>query len=278
VQSTDQIKIDTPEQIALELPLAGIGSRFLGMAIDTLLQWVLYFVIFLIFLATAWAVPSLGHLGRYFKWIPESFLPAVAVLFIFCIYWGYFAFFEIIWKGQTPGKKIAGIRVIHTSGRPINAYEAIGRNLLRAIDGFPGVYAVGIVCMMLNDQHRRLGDYVAGTVVVHDKRGQEVMPDLNTVSLMPRTSPYDSTLAVDNPPSVDAAGSKLAHITSDELVLIETFLQRRFDLNEVVRGDTAYKIAARITAKTGLERSPDESLEHFLEVVARQVRDTARLR
>jgi uncharacterized RDD family membrane protein YckC len=278
VQSTDQLKIDTPEQIALELPLAGIGSRFLGMAIDTLLQWVLYFVVFLIVVGVVWADPSIGMLGRYFKWIPESFIPAVVILFIFCIYWGYFAFFEIIWRGQTPGKKVAGIRVIHSSGRPINAYEAIGRNLLRAIDGFPGMYGVGIVCMMLNDQHRRLGDYVAGTVVIHDKRGQEVMPDLNTVSLMPLTNPYDSPVPVENAASVDAAGSKLAHITSEELVLIETFLQRRFDLDPVVRDDTAYRIATRITAKTGLERAPNESLEHFLEVIARQVRDTARLR
>jgi uncharacterized RDD family membrane protein YckC len=278
VQATDQIKIDTPEQIALELPLAGIGSRFLGLAIDTLLQWVLYFAVFLVFLATAWAIPSIGRLVRYFRWIPASFIPAVAILFIFCIYWGYFAFFEIIWKGQTPGKKVAGIRVIHTSGRPINAYEAIGRNLLRAIDGIPGMYGVGIICMMLNDQHRRLGDYVAGTVVVHDKRGQEGMPDLNTVALIPRTAPYDSTIPSENTASVDAAGSKLAHITPEELVLIETFLQRRFDLDPVVRDDTAYRIATRITAKTGLTRSPNESLEHFLEVIARQVRDTARLR
>lgn len=278
MQPTDQLRIDTPEQIALELPLAGIGSRFLGMAIDTLLQWVLYFVVFLIFLGTAWAVPSIGNLTRYFKWIPESFIPAVAILFIFCIYWGYFAFFEIIWRGQTPGKKVAGVRVIHTSGRPINAYEAIGRNLLRAVDGFPGVYVVGIVCMMLNDQHRRLGDFVAGTVVVHDKRGQEAMPDLNTMALIPRTSPYDSTFPLEDTASIDAAGSKLAQISPEELVLIETFLQRRFDLDPVVRDDTAYRIAARITTKTGLERSPNESLEHFLEVIARQVRDTARLR
>ncbi len=278
MQSTDQLKIDTPEQIALELPLAGIGSRFLGLAIDTLLQWVLYFVIFLIVLGVVWADPSIETLGRYFKWLPASFIPAVVILLIFCIYWGYFAFFEIIWKGQTPGKKIAGIRVIHTSGRPINAYEAIGRNLLRAIDALPGMYGVGVICMMFNDQHRRLGDYVAGTVVIHDKRGQEAMPDLNTVALMPRTSPYDSPLRSESTSSVDAAGSKLAQITSEELVLIETFLQRRFDLAQIVRDDTAYKIATRITTKTGLERSPDESLEHFLEVVARQVRDTARLR
>jgi uncharacterized RDD family membrane protein YckC len=60
--------------------------------------------------------------------------------------------------------------VIHQSGRPINVYEAIGRNSLRAIDVLPGMYGVGIVCMMINSQHRRVGDYVVGTGVVHDKR------------------------------------------------------------------------------------------------------------
>jgi uncharacterized RDD family membrane protein YckC len=277
LQSADQLKIDTPEQIALELPLAGIGSRFLGLAIDTLLQWVLYFVVFLIVVGVVWADPSIGVPGRYFKWLPESFVPAAVILFIFCIYWGYFAFFEIIWKGQTPGKKVAGIRVIHTSGRPINAYESIGRNLLRAIDGVP-MYGVGVICMMLNDQHRRLGDFVAGTVVVHDKRRQDVMPDLNTVSLVRRTSPYDPVPALENIPSIDAAGAHLARITSEELVLIETFLQRRSDLDPTIRGGTAYQIVSRVTAKTGLQPGPNESLEHFLEIIARQVRDTARLR
>ncbi len=139
-------------------------------------------------------------------------------------------------------------------------------------------YGIGIVCMMLNDQHRRLGDYVAGTVVVHDKRGQEVMPDLNTVALIPRTTPYDLTSAPETIQLTNSSGAQLAQITSEELVLIETFLQRRFDLDPIVRDNAAYQIANRITVKTGLQRDPNESLEHFLEIVARRVRDTARLR
>jgi uncharacterized RDD family membrane protein YckC len=165
----DHLQIDTPEQIALELPLAGIGSRFLGLAIDTLLQIVLYVIgTFVLILAGAFLASE--GIGRYFRWIPVSWGPAIAILFVFCVYWGYFAFFEIIWKGQTPGKRLAKIRVIKESGRPINAYEAIARNLLRAIDALPGMYGVGIVCMMLNSQNRRIGDYVAGTVVVHETR------------------------------------------------------------------------------------------------------------
>jgi uncharacterized RDD family membrane protein YckC len=255
VQSSEQLQIDTPEQIALELPLAGIGSRFLGLAIDTILQFGLYILGVFAFI---FAIP-LG-IGGYFLWIPESIVPALSILFIFCIYWGYFAFFEIIWKGQTPGKRLGKIRVIHHSGRPINVYEAIGRNLLRAVDGLPGMYGVGIVCMMLNSQNRRVGDYVAGTVVVHEKRTAQVKPEWNTITQPSQTHP------------------QLSLLRSDELVLIETFLHRRNDLDLAIRDKTAYQIADRITAKTGLQRDPTQSLEEFLENVARQIRDTARFR
>jgi len=256
VQPTDDLQIDTPEQITLELPLAGIGSRFLGLAIDTILQTILYVAgIF----AFAYAADNL-QVGRYFSWIPPSFAPALVVLFLFCVYWGYFAFFEIIWKGQTPGKRLAKIRVIKESGRPINVYEAIGRNLLRAIDGLPGMYGVGIICMMLNAQHRRVGDYVVGTVVVHDRRPEEIRPDWNATTKETATLP------------------ELATLTADELVLIETYLQRRAHLDPTVRDNTAYQIAERITKKTGLQRGATESLDEFLEKVASRVRDTGRFR
>jgi uncharacterized RDD family membrane protein YckC len=255
----DQLQIDTPEQIALELPLAGIGSRFLGLVIDTLIQFVLY-IIGALAVGFSAALAGAAGIGRYLRWIPVSWAPAVAILFMFSVYWGYFAFFEILWKGQTPGKRLAKIRVIKESGRPINAYEAIARNLLRAIDGLPGMYGVGIVCMMLNSQNRRLGDYVAGTVVVHDKRTEEVKPDWNTV-----VEP-----AVANP--------QLSLVTSEELVLIETYLHRRVDMDLILRDQVAYKIASRITEKTGLQRGPNQSLDDFLEASARQIRDTARFR
>jgi uncharacterized RDD family membrane protein YckC len=255
----DHLQIDTPEQIALELPLAGIGSRFLGLTIDTLLQIVLYVIGTFALIFSAAFLASEG-IGRYFRWIPASWGPAIAILFVFCVYWGYFAFFEIIWKGQTPGKRLAKIRVIKESGRPINAYEAIARNLLRAIDGLPGMYGVGIVCMMLNSQNRRIGDYVAGTVVVHDKRADEVKPDWNTVTEPASTNP------------------QFAQIASEELVLIETYLHRRTGMDLVLRDQVAYKIATRVTEKTGLQRGPNQSLDDFLEASAQQIRDTARFR
>jgi len=254
---TERLRIDTPEQIALELSIAGIGSRSLAIAIDTVLQVVLVLagVLALAFVERG-TPPGLGGLtlARFL----EPYGPAVIVLFLFCLYWGYFAFFEIIWKGQTPGKRVVGIRVIKGSGRPINAYEAIGRNLVRVIDLVPGMYAVGITCMMLNRHSQRLGDFVAGTVVVHDTRTHVVQPDWNVEG--------------------HASNPDVDQLTSGDLVLIETYLQRRLDLEPEVRDRTAHQIASRIVAKTGATRAPGQHVDDFLGEVARRVRDTARFR
>ena len=252
MQLTERLKIETPEQIALEFPVAGIGSRFLALAIDTLLQFVLYVVVFVGFF-------FVGRAGL-FQTFAGPYAVAGIVLSLFCVYWGYFAFFEIIWKGQTPGKRMAGIRVIKESGRPINAYEAIGRNLMRAIDVLPAMYAVGITCMMLNRYSRRLGDYVAGTVVVHDSRADEARRDWKR--------------DVGEP----ASNANVAGITPEELVLIETYLQRRHDLDPDVRSSSARQIVERIAAKTGVWPGSGEHLDDFLEAIARRVRDTARFR
>src|SRR5437763_351842 len=96
--SMDELKIDTPEQIALELPLAGIGSRFLALGIDTLLQFIIYFIGMIVF-----ALVTVGSYG--FSWIPKSMGIAFFVILVFCVYWGYFALYDAFWNGQTPGKK-----------------------------------------------------------------------------------------------------------------------------------------------------------------------------
>lgn len=248
----DQLKIDTPEQIALELPLAGIGSRFLAMAIDTLIQFALYLITGLIFVL----VLPVG--SSVLMFLPRMIGPALAIFILFAIYWGYFAIFEIIWKGQTPGKRYAKIRVIKESGRPVNAFESIGRNLMRAVDVLPGIYGVGVVVMMLNRQSRRLGDFVAGTVVVHERPTEEIKPSWNTSTQTTETTP------------------QLQGVTAEELVLIESYLHRRWDLDPAVRLPTAIKIAERIKAKTGLQFQPRQHVDEYLEDVACKIRDGKR--
>ena len=125
MDSLDKLTIDTPEQIAIEFHLAGIGSRFLAIAFDMLVQFIGYVVLALI------AALALGGELRRIWPSAWNWSAAVFIFVVFCFYWGYYAFFETIWKGQTPGKRRAGIRVIKDTGRSITAFEAIARNLVR---------------------------------------------------------------------------------------------------------------------------------------------------
>lgn len=261
MQSLDRLDIDTPEQIALELPLAGIGSRFLAIAIDSLLQFfaVLALIIVGIFVSASYS-ELLRGVDRFFS---QTVAAIVLVVVPFCLYWGYFAFFEILWQGRTPGKRIAGIRVVHQSGRPMTAIECIGRNLMRAIDILPSVYGVGLITMMCNAQNRRLGDYIAGTIVVHEKAIESVSPSWGE-------QPEKTT--------TEAMQPELRKLSSDELVLIETYLNRRYEIDQVTRTTTAQRIVEMISNKSGIPKPPDQRDDDFLEAIARQLRDGARFR
>src|SRR5215510_11634669 len=87
----------------------------------------------------------------------------------FVLFWGYYIFFEMLWNGQTPGKRWVGLRVIRTDGTPITLSESFIRNLTRLVDFLPAAYGIGIISMFLDKQSRRLGDLAAGTLVVHDR-------------------------------------------------------------------------------------------------------------
>lgn len=242
----DQLTIDTPEHIALELPLAGVGSRFLALAYDSLLQLVVLAGLGIVaagiglLIVPATGRPSLG-----------LWLFAALLLIGFVVYMGYFALFETIWNGQTPGKRLVGLRVIDVSGRPVTAYAAILRNLLRLVDQLPGFYALAIVSVLLTERNQRLGDLAAGTVVVHDR--------------------VEARAAA---PAVEARARHGAQrLTAAELTLIEGFLRRRSDLDPLVRLRTARQIAARMTTRLALEPADDE--ERFLEELAAEARASA---
>jgi len=254
VDSFDKLTIDTPEQIAIEFPLAGIGSRFLAIVFDILVQFIAYVVLALV----AFIVLG-GQMSRIWPsaW---NWSAAVLILIWFCLYWGYYAFFETIWNGQTPGKRHAGIRVIKDTGRSITAFEAIARNLVRVVDQIPGVYAVGCVTMFLNKRSQRLGDLVAGTVVVHEKAAEIFEPFFNLQ------------------PGAQASAYPVAKLSNDDLVLIEAFLARRLDLAPEVRTATAQRIAEHVQKKLGVEARQQRDTEDFLEVVTREYRDSIRFR
>jgi uncharacterized RDD family membrane protein YckC len=226
----------------------------MALLIDTLIQGM---VVALVFILVELISPDLN---RY--WVTAGkWMMAIVIFLAFCLYWGYFAIFEVFWNGQTPGKKQAKIRVITASGRPITVFEAIARNLLRAIDSQLG-YVVGAVAIAVDKKNRRLGDMVAGTVVVH-----EIQEQGDSYWYAQQST---GTIA----PSVEAITS----MTAQEFQLIETFLNRRLDLPYEQRVQTAQSIAERIGARLNVPAGDRTSPENFLEELSRRYRDAARFR
>jgi uncharacterized RDD family membrane protein YckC len=174
----DQLNIDTPEQVELEFAVAGIGSRFVAVLIDHLIMGGVFLVVGLLWGVLVGSVANRVNLLG--KWIL-----AVFIALNFVLYWGYFTLFEAFWRGQTPGKHVMKLRVIKDSGRQITLFEAMSRNLLRIIDYLPAFYLAGVIAMLSTKRHQRLGDLVAGTIVVHEcsdeqplliERGTSIMP------------------------------------------------------------------------------------------------------
>ena len=249
----DHLIIDTPEQTSLEFPLAGIGSRFLAMAADTAIQAAAGLLIFIVLLLL---LPGFRRIGRS----GEQWIIALFIIAGFLLYSAYFAFFEIVWNGQTPGKRYAQLRVMKDDGRPISAYDAVARNLLRMVDSLPGFYGVGVLSVLFSKQSKRLGDFVAGTVVVHETALEGVRP-------------FAETKVDESLPAFDASG-----ISVDELRLIETFIERRDSLDPGLRGNLALQIADRIGAKLQVRVYGWPRTETFLEAVLKQCRERGQFR
>src|SRR3974390_2675776 len=176
---SDQLSIETPELVNIEMPLAGIGSRFIAVLVDTLLWAAGLFVLGLVFWIVVPAVRAFSQLS--YQWVA-----AIVTLTLFLLNWGYFTLFEAFANGRTPGKRIARIRVIQRSGRPIGLFESMARNFVRYIDQIPFFYAVGVITMFVPRQHQRLGDLAAGTLVVRD-RDPETSPWTNSPDSPTRT-------------------------------------------------------------------------------------------
>jgi uncharacterized RDD family membrane protein YckC len=249
----DTKTVITPEQVAITYRLAGIGTRFAAMLADTLAQAALgaalVGLVLLLF-------PAVGRVsGVVEKGGP--WLAAVLVMVGFAVLWGYFIFFEAVWSGRTPGKKLAGIRVVRDTGHPVDFRAAFLRNVCRYVDFLPAAYGVGATVMFLSKDSKRLGDHVAGTVVVVDAPGQAREP------VQEAGAPAEYRLLGD--PSL----LNLRAITGDQLTVVDRFLERRETLLGDARRELARTIGAPLMSVLGL-RSPngDYPYEEFLEEVA----------
>ena len=98
----------------------------------------------------------------------QDVILALLAILVFVVNWRYFVFFEWIWNGQTPGKRLLRLRILREGGRPVDIAAIVVRNVMWAIDFLPLLYGIGLVTMFVDRYHRRLGDLTVGTVVVHE--------------------------------------------------------------------------------------------------------------
>ena len=152
-------EIETAEGISLRLRAAGALPRAQAWVLDLLLRGVFFLVAMI-------PLSIFGVAGN-----------GLAMLLLFALMWAYGVVCEVWMDGQTPGKRALGLRVVHADGTPVTWLPSVVRNLLRAVDILPGVYGVGLVSTLVDPHARRLGDIVAGTMVVHARElppGQQV--------------------------------------------------------------------------------------------------------
>jgi hypothetical protein len=165
------------------------------------------------------------------------------IVLLFLTFSGYFAFFEWIWSGQTPGKRWLKLRVIREDGRPITFWEASVRNLLRSFDMMPApFYSIGLISVFSTTRDQRVGDMVAGTVVVREREAEA--PAFAEVFATPVSDP---ALRRSFKP-VDFTAS-LNTLTEPEIQVVETFLRRRWDLSDVPRQWMAWRVSLPILYK-----------------------------
>ena len=143
-------RVEIPGGINLEAQVVGPIPRFFAYLIDIAIRGVLMFIFSLVSLP--FGIIGLGG-GLY-------------LIVLFLIEWLYPVLFEVLWRGQTPGKRALGISVINDDLTPVTFGPSLVRNLLRTVDFLPLFYFAGIVTMLSNRRFQRLGDIAAGTLVI----------------------------------------------------------------------------------------------------------------
>ncbi|HXW76557.1 MAG TPA: RDD family protein [Candidatus Eremiobacteraceae bacterium] len=243
------VSVRTPESVSFYYELAGLGSRFLAVSVDFVIQVTVGLAIFLI---AAWTESAI--FGS--KW--SVVVLAIVVLAAFVLFTGYFVAFEVWWNGQTPGKRLIGIRVVRDGGYPITFMDSVIRNLVRAIEA-PLMYVPSIASALLSPENKRLGDLAAGTIVVRH-RDFEVA---------------DSSRWARNDEQADAAAAAIPgtdQLTDEEIALARRYVDRSTMLSPLAARETAAKIASAIRPRLGAAAARYDDHELLVRIALRDGR------
>jgi uncharacterized RDD family membrane protein YckC len=274
----DQLSIATPELVAIEFPLAGIGSRFVAVLLDYLLQAAAVIILTIIFaLLLSGTSGGGGARSAAADNLSTKWAIAIVIAIPFLLEWAYFALFEAFWHGQTPGKRIMKIRVIQQTGRPVSLFESLGRNLVRIVDWLPSFYVIGVISMFVTKRQQRLGDLIAGTLVVHERPLEAPLESIGSSRTF--TSAVFQPSAVAPPPRVSQLPTDaVARLTMADLQTLEHYLSRRLDVPMETRAMLAARISQNISQKMNCAVPDGMNQEAFLEEAAYALRSLPQVR
>ena len=229
----------TPEAVHLRTDVAGIGSRSIALIVDTLIQVVILLPVLFVLLAD-----GIGGTGE-----------AIAIsILLFIVLWLYYPAFELLRRGQTPGKRWQGIRVVRTSGQPAGLASVAVRNLVRIVEVMMLPF-LALIAIVVTPRSQRLGDLAAGTMVVRERK-------LPAPSVLTLRAPGAGSAALDT-----------SRLSAHDYTVLRTFLSRRSSLDPKAREQLAARLAERVRVQ--LEERPGGgslSNEQLIEAVAQSYR------
>ena len=228
-----QVDIETPEQVVVSYTIAGIGARAAAALIDYAVMWGAIFALWILLIMLGRAIGSGAGQTVDTTSAQSSGAWALSLIFLvtFALQWGYYVIFEALWDGQTPGKRRLGIRVVQDGGYSVSFAASAVRNITRIVDMQPGfLYSVGIVSAVSSKSGKRLGDMMAGTIVVRE-----------------RLAPAARSAA-----SEAVAGPELTTALSEsDYVLLDRFIGRLESLDADRRRTIAAQLVERFSEQLG---------------------------
>jgi uncharacterized RDD family membrane protein YckC len=232
--------IVTPEGVVLEFSTADVGSRLLAKLIDLVIQAALLAALLTVSSVAGRAIKPIGLAGVYL-----SLFVAVIV---------YPAMFETLWRGRTPGKAALGLRVITADGSPIRCRHAAIRAILGLIDFYLLTGAIATLTILLTPKHQRLGDLLAGTIVLRERSAAGRATPV-TFMVPPGYESYAATL--------DVSG-----LSAADYEAVRSFLLRAASLQDAARYELGRQIATSLLGRLRHTPPPWVSPELLLVCIA----------
>ena len=241
----------TPEAVRLDMPEATVGSRGLAVLLDWLLQFAL---------GMAMSFGALFFIDV--PGVPEWVGTSVVLIVVFLVWFGYPIGFETVTRGRTPGKAAVGLRVVTVEGAPVGFRHAAIRAALALVD-FPLTLGVaGVVSSLVSRRHQRLGDFVAGTVVLRERTGAHAS-GAHEFTVPPAAAPF-------------AEGIDTAALTARDYGAIRSYLVRADTLRGEQREHVGRQLLDAITPRLGLLPPNDLPPDLLLRAVAARYQQRSR--